>query len=107
MTPSTVPSLAPFPAPAPAVARPVKTADPAQLWRAAREFESTTLAELLRPMFDTVSSKGNIFGGGQAEETWKPMLVDEIARQISAAGGLGLAAPIHAAMLKMQEGRQS
>jgi peptidoglycan hydrolase FlgJ len=86
-----------------AVLRPFAPPDPAKLWSAARDFEATALAEFLRPMFDTVSTKGSLFGGGQAEETWKPMLVDEIAKQISSTGGLGLAAPIHDAMLRMQE----
>jgi flagellar protein FlgJ len=46
-----------------------------------------------------------MFSGGEGEKTWKPMLVDEIAKQISANGGLGLAEPIHDAMLRMQEAK--
>jgi hypothetical protein len=33
------------------------------------------------------------------------MLIDEIAKRIAASGGLGLAGPIHDAMLRMQEGK--
>lgn len=92
------------PSPLP-VTRPAAPSDPAKVWAAARSFEATALAEFLKPMFDTVKTKGSLFSGGQAEETWTPMLVDEIAKQISAAGGLGLAAPIHDAMLRMQEAK--
>jgi len=88
-----------------AIARPSAPADPAKLWQAARDFEATALGELLKPMFDTVDSKKNPFSGGDAEKTWKPMMVDEIAKQIAAAGGLGLAGPIHDAMLRMQQGK--
>ena len=43
------------------------------------------------------------FGGGPGEEAWKPMLVQEFAKQIEAHGGLGLAKPIYDAMMRMQE----
>jgi len=87
------------------IARPSTPADPAKLWKAARDFEAVALGEFLKPMFDTVDTKKNLFSGGDAEKTWRPMLVDEIAKQMAAAGGLGLAAPIHDAMLRMQEGK--
>ena len=89
----------------PPAARPATPADPAQAWKAAKDFEAMVLGEFLKPMFETVSSKRNPFSGGNGEETWKPMMVEEIGKQIAASGGLGLAAPIHAAMLRMSEGR--
>jgi flagellar protein FlgJ len=79
--------------------------DSAKMWKAARDFEAMALGEFLKPMFDTVDSKHNLFSGGEAEKTWKPMLVDEIGKQIAAQGGLGLAGPIHDAMLRMQEAK--
>jgi len=87
------------------VGRPSIPADPAKLWKTARDFEAMALGEFLKPMFDTVNDKENLFGGGDAEKTWKPMMVDEIAKQIAGSGGLGLAVPIHDAMLRMQEGK--
>jgi peptidoglycan hydrolase FlgJ len=85
--------------------RPSAPVDPAKLWKTARDFEAMALGEFLKPMFDTVDSKNNLFSGGEAEAAWKPMLVDEIGKQIAAHGGLGLAGPIHDAMLRMQEGK--
>ena len=79
--------------------------DSAKLWKTARDFEAMALGEFLKPMFATVEDGKGIFGPGEGEKTWKPMLVDEIGKQIAAAGGLGLAGPIHDAMLKMQEGK--
>jgi flagellar protein FlgJ len=86
-------------------ARPSTPMDPAKLWKTARDFEAMALGEFLKPMFETADSKNNLFSGGDGEKTWKPMLVDEIAKQIGASGGLGLAGPIHDAMLRMQEGK--
>jgi peptidoglycan hydrolase FlgJ len=85
--------------------RPSPPMDSAKLWKAARDFEAMALGEFLKPMFDAVDSKSNLFSGGDAEKTWKPMLVDEIGKQIAAHGGLGIAGPIHDAMLRMQEGK--
>ena len=76
-----------------------------KLRQAAQDFEAMALGELLLPMFDTVDTSGGIFGGGAAEAAWKPMLVQAIGKQIAAHGGLGLAAPVLAAMLRAQEAR--
>jgi len=76
---------------------------PEALARAAQAFEATTLAQLFEPMFDTVDSAHGAFGGGDGEAAWKPMLVDALAKQVAANGGLGLAAPVLRQMMQMQE----
>ena len=75
----------------------------AKTWRAAQDFEAMTLGQLLQPMFDANDQSNGLFGGGSGEEAWRPMLVNEMARKISSAGGLGLAGPIFAQMLRAQE----
>ncbi len=80
-------------------------ADPKTL-KSAQDFEAMAIGQLLQPMFATVDSAHSLFGGGAAEETWKPMLVNEIARKIAAGGGLGLARPVLAEMLRLQESRK-
>jgi flagellar protein FlgJ len=87
------------------IARPAAPTNPAAIWKAARDFEAVALGEFLKPMFETVTPKNGLFDGGEAEKTWKPMLIDEIAKRIAASGGLGLAGPVHDAMLRMQEGK--
>ena len=77
----------------------------AKTLKSARDFEAMAIGQLLQPMFQTVDSAHSQFGGGSAEETWKPMLVNEIAKKIAANGGLGLARPVLAEMLRMQEAR--
>jgi Rod binding domain-containing protein len=89
----------------PAFTPPGQHANPqtARAWKAAQDFEAMALNELLKPMFDTVDLSQNLFGGGDGEQAWQPMLVTELAKKIAAGGGLGLAGPIYQAMLRMQE----
>jgi Rod binding domain-containing protein len=63
------------------------------------------IGQLLQPMFDTVKTANNAFGGGPGEEAWKPVLVQEFAKQIASHGGLGLARPVYDAMMRMQEAK--
>lgn len=64
------------------------------------------LGQLLAPMFDTVDSARGLFGGGEGESQWKPMMVSELAKAIGRAGGIGLAQPVMQQMLRMQEAKQ-
>jgi peptidoglycan hydrolase FlgJ len=87
------------------VPRPAAQSDPAKIAKAAQDFEAMAIGQLLQPMFDTVNTAKSAFGGGEGEEAWKPMFVQEIAKQIAAHGGLGLAKSVYDAMLRMQEGK--
>ncbi len=90
----------------PQVSRPSPSGDPAAVAKSAHDFEAMAIGQLLQPMFDTVKTANNPFGGGSGEEAWKPMLVQEFAKQIAAHGGLGLAKPVYDAMIRMQKGAQ-
>jgi flagellar protein FlgJ len=85
------------------ISRPAPAVDPAAVAKSAKDFEAMAIGQLLQPMFDTVDTSSHAFGGGRGEEAWKPMLVQEFAKQIAAHGGLGLAKPVYDAMLRMQE----
>jgi Rod binding domain-containing protein len=79
---------------------------PAQLQKiqkAAHNFEAMAIGQLLAPMFDTVDQSKSLFGGGDGEKAWRPMWVSELAKQMEANGGIGLARPIMQAMLQLQE----
>ena len=78
----------------------------AKMWQTAKDFEAMVLGEMLGPMFNTVDSARGLFGGGSAEQTWKPMLTQQLAKQMAASGGLGLAMPVFRQMLRMQENAQ-
>lgn len=74
-----------------------------RLRKAATEFEAVAIGELLAPMFETVDTAHGLFGGGEAEATWRPMMVQAIGRQMAANGGLGLADAIYSALMRAQE----
>jgi len=88
--------LQPVPAPPPATARMRETAE---------AFEASFLSQMLKPMFEGLSTDGP-FGGGEAEATWRGFMIDAMARQTVKAGGVGLADQVMAQMLKMQEQTQ-
>lgn len=90
----------------PAAATALPPAQLARLRQAAKNFEAMALGQLLQPIFDTADMAKTAFGGGAAEEAVRPMLVDALARQIAARGGLGLAEPIFASMVRSQEAAQ-
>jgi len=68
----------------------------------AEAFEASFLAQMLKPMFEGLSTEAP-FGGGEAEGTWRGFLVEAMAKQAVRAGGIGLADQVVARMLKMQE----
>lgn len=74
-----------------------------QIDQAAKEFEAVYISQMLGHMFDSIETD-KMFGGGQAEEVYKGMMVQEYGKLISEAGGLGLADTVKAEMIKMQEG---
>lgn len=74
-----------------------------KMWKAAQDFEAMALGQFLAPMFNTVDGSKGVLGGGEGEQAWRPMLTQEMARQVAAHGGLGLAVPVFNQMLRMQE----
>jgi peptidoglycan hydrolase FlgJ len=96
--------ILPPPPPLPASTLPPERVS--KLMQGAKDFEAMALGQLLAPMFETVDTAHSEFGGGEAEGTWRPMLVDAIGKQIASHGGLGIAAPVFAAMLRAQEQTQ-
>ena len=92
--------------PAAPVAPVNRTLSPEQMaktQKSAVDFEALVLGEMLQPMFKTVDTSKGLFGGGAGESTWKPMMVDEMAKAIAKGGGIGIAAAVMKEMLRAQE----
>jgi Rod binding domain-containing protein len=75
----------------------------AQIDLAAKDFEASFLAEMLRPMFEEVNQPDEMFGGGKGEEVFGGMMVDEYAKTMVASGGIGLASYVREEMIRLQE----
>lgn len=73
--------------------------------KVAQDFEAMAIGELLRPMFEGLSTDGP-FGGGQGEAVFRSLLTDEYAKAIAKAGGIGLAEPVARELLAIQEQRR-
>lgn len=70
--------------------------------RTAEDFEASFLSQMMKPMFEGLSTEAP-FGGGAGEAAWRGFLVDAMAQQTVKAGGVGLADSVLAQMIKMQE----
>jgi peptidoglycan hydrolase FlgJ len=73
----------------------------ARIKETAQNFESAFLSVMVQQMSAGVKAD-ETFGGGQGEEMFKSVLSDAMSKQITKAGGIGLAASIQREMLKMQ-----
>jgi hypothetical protein len=102
-TPSGTPSGAPSGG-APSGA--LSGASQASIAKSAHDFEAMAIAQFLQPMFNTVDPSKGLFGGGEGEAAWRPMMVEQLAKQLANHGGLGLAKQIQAAMERAQENKR-
>ena len=84
---------------------PAPPAPTARMRETAEAFEASFLAQMLKPMFEGISTDGP-FGGGEAEGTWRSFMIEAMAKQTVKAGGIGLADQVVAQMLRMQEQAQ-
>ncbi|MFN3132948.1 rod-binding protein [Roseibium sp.] len=81
----------------------VNPSDKSAARAAAEEFEAVFLNNMLQSMFSGLEN-GGAWGGGTGSDAWQGMLVDEYARTISAAGGVGIADSVERELLALQEG---
>lgn len=72
-----------------------------EMRRAAQDFESMVLRELLGPMFEALDTEG-LGGGGAGERMFRPMLVGEYAEGMANRGGIGLADYVLAELVRLQ-----
>ena len=90
--------------PATAALSSVSDAARARIAKTAEDFEVSFMSQMLKPMFEGLSTEAP-FGGGEAEGTWRGFLIDAMARKAVKAGGIGVTGLVMSEMLKMQEGR--
>lgn len=73
----------------------------AKIAETAKTFESSFLSVMMQQMFEGVKTS-EPFGGGNGETMFRSMLTDAMSKQVTKAGGIGLAPTIQREMLKMQ-----
>jgi Rod binding domain-containing protein len=70
---------------------------------AAADFEAVFLQTMVEEMFAGIGEEGPL-GGGEAGGAWRGLLVQEYAKGISQAGGIGIADNVFREILSLQEG---
>jgi len=85
-----------------AVAAPHATNNAGAAKKAASQFESVFISQFLGSMFEGISTDGP-FGGGQGEEMFRSLMLDEYGKQIETQGGFGLSSAITRQLLHAQE----
>lgn len=73
----------------------------AKLERAAKEFESVFISEMMKPMFEGLETDG-LFGGGQGEKIFRGIMLQEVGKVIASTDRVGIAPKIKDAMIRMQ-----
>lgn len=68
----------------------------------AEEFESVFIAQMFKPMMESIPTDGPL-GGGNTEHMFRSMMIDEIGKDIAKQGGVGLSDSIYREILRMQE----
>lgn len=74
----------------------------AEIDAAAKDFEAMFASEMLSHMFSSVGVDP-MFGGGDAEETWRGLMIEQYGKEIVKSGGIGLSDAIKAQMIALQE----
>ncbi len=68
----------------------------------AKEFESVFLAEMMKPMFESVDVDP-MFGGGNAENIFRGMLTEEYGKKIASTKGIGIADFVTRELIRAQQ----
>jgi Rod binding domain-containing protein len=69
---------------------------------AAEDFEAVYLNSMFSQMMTNVDGEGP-FGGSQATGVWRSFLVNEYAKSVAKAGGIGLAQHVYDSLIAQQE----
>ena len=72
--------------------------------KAATEFEGVLVSQMMGQMFEGISTDGP-FGGGQGEQMFRSLMLDEYGNQVAKRGGIGLADSIVKSLLSHQEAK--
>jgi peptidoglycan hydrolase FlgJ len=80
--------------------------DVGKIKEAAQEFEAVFISQMLEHMFAGVETN-ELFGGGEAEDIYRSMMVDEYGKLMAKSGGVGVADHVTRQLLQEQEARES
>lgn len=65
------------------------------------DFEAVFISEMMKPMFEGLETDG-LFGGGQAEEMFRSIMLQEVGKIAAQTGQIGIAPDVKAELIRMQ-----
>ena len=78
-----------------------KTKELEKIEHTAQDFEAMFIAEMMKPMFEGISTEPP-FGGGKGEEVFRGMLLQEYGKIVAQTGGIGMADHVKEQMIQIQ-----
>ena len=85
-----------------ALRKPAPSAQLAQARTAAQSFEAQVISLMAQFMFEGVETDGP-FGGGQGEQVFRSLLIEQYGKLVAARGGIGLSDRVTRELLQGQE----
>ncbi len=70
---------------------------------AAQDFEAMFISQMLEVVWSTVPTDGPM-SGGKGEEIFRSLMLQDVGKQMSKSGGIGMKSQIMAELIRMQEG---
>ena len=86
----------------PLASAPRPTLDQAKADKASKEYEKVFISQFLGSMFSGIATDG-VTGGGEGEQMFRSLMIDQYAKGIEDQGGFGIAAQMKAELLKHQQ----
>lgn len=77
-----------------------------QIDKVAQDFESMFIGQMMEPMFGE-STGEDAFGDSETKDIYRGLMMDEYGKQVSRAGGIGIADYVRQELLKLQEAAPS
>ena len=99
---STIQSMLSLAQQKPQAAAPRPTLDQTRADKASKEYEKVFISQFLGSMFSSIPTD-SVMGGGQGEEMFRSLMIDQYAKSIENQGGFGIAAQMKAELLKHQQ----
>jgi flagellar protein FlgJ len=81
---------------------PMATGSAATAIKASKEYESVFISQFLGSMFSGISADGPT-GGGEGEEMFRSLMIDQYGKSMEQRGGFGMASALQRQLLKHQE----
>lgn len=78
-----------------------KSREMERLEQTAQEFEAVFIAEMMKPMFEGISTEAP-FGGGKGEEVFRGMMLQQYGKIVAQTGGVGISDAVKEHMIQLQ-----